>query len=57
MINISRAIHSNRIIKSLTGLNVEKFKEIVPYFEIILLEDTKQKIKSDKSGVKSRRWR
>jgi len=29
MINIERAMSSNRITKSLTGLNIEKFKEIV----------------------------
>jgi hypothetical protein len=45
MINIDRAMRSNRIMKSLTGLNIEKFKEIIPYFEIVLLEHTKQKIK------------
>jgi hypothetical protein len=54
MINIDRAMHSNRIMKSLTGLNIEKFKEIVPYFEIVLLEDTKQRIKSDVKRVRAK---
>jgi hypothetical protein len=40
-------------MKSLTGLNIEKFKEIVPYFEIVLLEDTKQRIKSDAKRVRA----
>jgi hypothetical protein len=40
-------------MKSLTGLNVEKFKDIVPVFEIVLLEDSKQKIKSDKNRVRA----
>jgi len=53
MININRAMHSNRIMKSLTGLDVKKFKELVPYFEIVLLENTKQKIKSNKNRVRA----
>jgi len=43
MIIIDRAMRSSRTMKSLTGLNIEKFKEVVPYFEIVLLEYTKQK--------------
>lgn len=53
MINIDKAMRSNRIMKSLTGLNIEKFKEIVPYFEIALLEHTKQEIKSNTKRVRA----
>ena len=49
MINIKRAMKSDRLIKALTGLNVEKFKELVPYFEIILLENRRKAIKQEKN--------
>ena len=39
MININKALKNNRILKSLTGLSIEKFKELVPYFETILNEE------------------
>lgn len=53
MININRAMQSNRLMKSLTGLSIEKFKELVPYFEKVLLEDKKQRIKSDINRVRA----
>lgn len=53
MINIARAMKNKRVIKSLTGLSVEKFKELIPYFEIILLENTKQKIKNNTNRVRA----
>jgi len=49
MINISKALKNNRILKSLTGLDVEKFKELVPYFETILKEENGKRIKNDKT--------
>ena len=42
-------MRSNRILKSLTGLDIVKFKELVPYFDTILLETKKQAIKTDKN--------
>jgi len=48
MINIERALKSNRIIKSLTGLDIEKFKELLPYFELIVQEESGKKIKADR---------
>lgn len=49
MINISKALKNNRILKSLTGLNIEKFNELVPYFENILSEENGKRIKKDKN--------
>jgi hypothetical protein len=49
MINISKALKNNRILKSLTGLSIEKFKELVPYFETILKEENGKRIKNDKN--------
>ena len=49
MINISKALKNNRILKSLTGLSIEKFKELVPYFETILNEENGKRIKRDKN--------
>jgi hypothetical protein len=49
MININKALKNNRILKSLTGLNIEKFKELVPYFETILNEENGKRIKNDKN--------
>jgi len=48
MINISRAMKSNRVLKSLTGLNIEKFQELVTYFEILLSEESAKKSKNKK---------
>jgi hypothetical protein len=48
MININRAMKSNRVLKSLTGLNIEKFQELVTYFEVLLVEETAKKSKSKK---------
>lgn len=39
---------SNRVLKSLTGLNIEKFKELAIYFEILLSEESAKKAKSVK---------
>ena len=49
MINIKKALKNNRILKSLTGLDIEKFKELVPYFETILKEENGKRIKNDKN--------
>lgn len=49
MINIAKALKNNRILKSLTGLSIEKFKELVPYFETILNEENGKRIKNDKN--------
>ena len=49
MINISKALKDNRLLKSLTGLSIEKFKELVPYFETILNEENGKRIKNDKN--------
>ena len=49
MIKISKALKSNRVLKSLTGLNIEKFKELVPYFAKILEEENGKRIKNDKN--------
>ena len=48
MINIELAMRSDRILKSLTGLSVVKFKELVNYFEIIIKEESAKSVKSDK---------
>ena len=44
MINIQRALKDDRVLKSLTGLNIDKFRELVVYFEIILKEESKKKL-------------
>ncbi|SFV60364.1 hypothetical protein MNB_SM-7-745 [hydrothermal vent metagenome] len=48
MINISRAMKSNRVLKSLTGLNIEKFQELTTYFELLLNEEFAKQSKSKK---------
>jgi len=48
MINISRAKKSNRVLKSLTGLSIEKFQELTTYFEVLLAEESAKKSKSKK---------
>jgi len=53
MIDINRAMKSNRILKSLTGLNIQKFQEILPYFDQILIETSKEKIQKDKKRVRA----
>jgi hypothetical protein len=53
MINIQRAMKSNRVLKSLTGLNIEKFKELAKYFEIILIEEVAKKRKSVKNRIRA----
>lgn len=49
MINIQRAMKSDRVLKSLTGLNIMKFKELVISFEIILKEESAKYIKNTKN--------
>ncbi len=49
MINIKLALKSNRIMKSLTGLNTEKFKELLPCFNTISLEENKKRVKANKN--------
>ena len=49
MININKALKNNRVLKSLTGLSIEKFKELIPYFETILKEDNGKRIQNDKN--------
>jgi len=50
MININtKALKNNRLLKSLTGLSIDKFKEFVPYFEHILNEENGKRIKDDKN--------
>jgi hypothetical protein len=49
MINISKALKDNRILKSLTGLSIDKFKELVPYFDTILKEEEAKRIKNNKN--------
>lgn len=49
MINISKALKNNRILKSLTGLSIEKFKELVPYFETILNEENGKRIENNRN--------
>jgi hypothetical protein len=53
MINIQRAMKSNRVLKSLTGLSIEKFKELAKYFEIILIEDVAKRRKSVKNRIRA----
>ena len=53
MININRAMRSNRILKSLTGLNIQKFEELLPYFDKILVETSKRKILKNKKRVRA----
>lgn len=53
MININRAMRSNRILKSLTGLNIQKFEELLPYFDKILVETSKRKIQKNKKRVRA----
>jgi len=48
MINIERAMRSNRIMKSLTGLSRAKFEELLPYFEMIVTEENSKRIKNRK---------
>ena len=48
MINISRAMKSNRVLKSFTGLSIEKFQELVTYFEVLLVEASAKEAKSVK---------
>ena len=50
MINIELAMRSDRILKSLTGLTIIKFNELVNYFEIVLKEKSAKFIKSNKIG-------
>ena len=49
MINIELAMRSDRILKSLTGLTIIKFNELVNYFEIVLKEESAKFIKSNKN--------
>ena len=49
MLDIQRAMRNNRIMKSLTGLSRAKFKELLPYFEIIVIEEQSKKIKQNKN--------
>ncbi len=49
MINIEKALKNNRVLKSLTGLDIKKFKELVPYFESILNEENSKRVKNDKN--------
>ncbi len=49
MINIKRAMRSNRIMKSLTGLSRSKFKSLLPYFEIIEKEENGKAVKNNKN--------
>lgn len=53
MININRAMQSNRILKSLTGLNIQKFQELLPHFDQILIETSKQKVQNNKNRVRA----
>ena len=48
MLNISRAMKSDRIMKSLTGLSTKKFETLLPYFELILQEEEAKRIKNNK---------
>ena len=49
MINIQRAMRSNRIMKSLTGTSRSKFKSLLPYFEIIVREESAKVVKNSKN--------
>lgn len=49
MINIQRAMRSNRIMKSLTGMSRSKFKSLLPYFETILKEENGKVEKNNKT--------
>ena len=49
MVDIKRAMKSNRIMKSLTGVSRSKFKSLIPYFVVILKEEKGKRIKKDKS--------
>ena len=53
MININRAMQSNRILKSLTGLSIQKFQDLLPYFDKILIETSKQTIQTNKNRVRA----
>jgi len=48
MLNISRAMKSDRLMKSLTGLSTKKFETLLPYFELILQEEEAKRIKNNK---------
>jgi len=47
--NIKRAMRSNRIMKSLTGLSRDKFKSLLPYFEIIVKEENGKRVKNNRN--------
>jgi len=49
MINIKRAMRSNRIMKSLTGLSRSKFNSLLPYFEIIVKEENGKTVENNKN--------
>lgn len=49
MINIAKALKSNRLIKSLTGLTKEKFEELAIYFDTILKEEQAKKYKNNQN--------
>ena len=48
MMNINKALKSPRLMKSLTGLSSEKFKELLSYFEVILKEENAKRISNNK---------
>ncbi len=48
MMNIKKALKNSRLMKSLTGLSPEKFKELLSYFEVILQEENSKRIRNNK---------
>ena len=48
MIKVEKAMRNDRLMKSLTGLNKEEFENLEPYFEKIMIEENKKKIKNNK---------
>jgi hypothetical protein len=49
VINITRAMRSNRIMKSLTGMSRSRFRSLLPYFEIIIKEESAKAVKNNKN--------
>ncbi len=48
MIDIRRAMKSNRTMKSLTGLSLQKFYNLLPYFELIIKEEKAKAFKNNR---------
>lgn len=49
MFNIKKAMKNNRVMKSLTGLSVEKFNSLLPTFEKVYNEEKIKEVKKNKN--------